>query len=105
MKGRSGDTVSAYRRRAADTERRVDEAIAAVRAERDAAWNEAARKAAEAEANRHRFTADEVRGARAVRNRYGWHRVVRVNGKSVTVETPHSWTERIPIDQILEVMT
>lgn len=37
-----------------------------------------------------------------VRDRSGWHRVVRANAKSVSVETPWSWTDRIPLDRILE---
>lgn len=37
-----------------------------------------------------------------VRDRWGWHKVVRVNGKSVSVETGYSWTERIALDRIIE---
>jgi hypothetical protein len=86
----------------------VDEAMAAVRAESATRW--AALKAAterdrEAERNRVRFTADEMKGARAVRDKNGWHAVVRVNGKSVTVETPWSWTERIAVESVLEYRT
>lgn len=61
------------------------------------------RAAREAEKARPKPTADDVRGARFVRDQYGWHRVVRVSAKSVTVETPWSWTERIPLDKVLEV--
>lgn len=46
-------------------------------------------------------TAEALRGAIAVRDRYGWHRVVRVNAKSVTVETGYSWTDRLPIEKII----
>ena len=60
--------------------------------------------AREAEAARPKLTADDVRGARAVRDSYGWHRVVRVSAKSVTIATPYSWTERIALDKILEVL-
>jgi hypothetical protein len=64
----------------------------------------AARKADRAaEKARHKLTADDVRGAVAVRDAHGWHRVVRVSAKSVTVETAWSWTERIPLDRVLEV--
>lgn len=38
----------------------------------------------------------------AVRDRHGWHRVVRVNASSVTVETAWSWTDRIPRSRIIE---
>lgn len=37
-----------------------------------------------------------------VRTRHGWHRVVRVNATSVSVETGYSWTDRIPFKQIVE---
>jgi hypothetical protein len=37
-----------------------------------------------------------------VRDRYGWHRVARVNKQSVSVETPFSWTERIALNKIIE---
>jgi hypothetical protein len=57
----------------------------------------------EAEKERPKFTADDVRGSAAVRDEFGWHRVVRVSKKSVTVETPYSWTERIALDRVLEV--
>lgn len=61
----------------------------------------AAREAAEKA--RPRFTAADVEGAVIVRDQFGWHRVVRVNAKSVTVKTAHSWDNRIPLDQIREV--
>ncbi len=64
----------------------------------------AARKAArEAEAARPKLTADDVRGAGYIRDDFGWHRVVRVSAKSVTIATPYSWTDRIPLDKVLEV--
>ena len=65
--------------------------------------HEARIAAREAEAARPKLTADDVRGAVAVRDQFGWHRVVRVSAKSVTVETPYSWTERIALDKVLEV--
>lgn len=64
----------------------------------------AARKTERAEEMaRPKFTAEDLSGAIAVRDRFGWHRVVRVSAKSVTVETPYSWTERIPLAKVLEV--
>lgn len=70
----------------------------------DAAKHRAILKAArEAEASRVRLTADDVKGARFVRDQFGWHVVARVSAKSVTVKTPYSWTERIAIDKIREV--
>lgn len=61
--------------------------------------------AREREAARVRLTADSVRGATHVRDRFGWHKVVRVSSKSVTVETGYSWTDRIPLDKIHEART
>lgn len=58
--------------------------------------------AREAEKARPKPTADDVRGARFVRDSYGWHEVVRISAKSVTVKTPWSWTERIALDKVLE---
>ena len=40
--------------------------------------------------------------ARLVRDSLGWHRVIRVNAKSVSVETGYSWTDRIPMSNVLE---
>lgn len=63
----------------------------------------ARRKAARgAEAARVKLTAADLDGASHVRDSVGWHRVVRVSAKSVTVETPYSWTERIPVERILQ---
>lgn len=49
------------------------------------------------------FTPEELAKAVAVRTSSGWHRVVRVSQKSVTVATAYSWTDRHPINKILEV--
>lgn len=62
-----------------------------------------ARLAAEARNTPVPFTVDELRAARLVRDRHGWHRVAKVNAKSVSVETGYSWTDRIPVEKILEV--
>lgn len=59
----------------------------------------------EAENARVPLTAEDVKGARLVRDRFGWHKVVRCSAKSVTVETGYSWTDRIAVDKILEVRT
>lgn len=56
----------------------------------------------EAEKAREKFTAADLAGASHVRDRYGWHRVVRVSVKSVTVETGYSWTYRLPLDRVLQ---
>lgn len=57
-----------------------------------------------AEAERVRFTADDLTGAIAVKDSV-WHRVVKVNAKSVTVATPYSWTDRIPLERITDFKT
>lgn len=76
----------------------LDELEAEKAAER--AELKAARKAAQAD--RRRYIREDFDGVRAVRDRYGWHGVVRVNPTSVTIRTPYSWSERIPFGQILE---
>ena len=106
MNRRPGSGVQAWRRRNAATERSVDEAVAVVNAERAREVAEAKAFAAEMRAfeEANKPSIDEIKSARAIRTSVGWHRVVRVNGKSVTVETPYSWTDRIPFDTILEVV-
>jgi hypothetical protein len=49
------------------------------------------------------FTTEELKAARAIRTSSGWHRVAKVNAKSVSVETGYSWTDRYTLDKILEV--
>jgi hypothetical protein len=36
-----------------------------------------------------------------VQTRFGWHEVLRVNKKSLTVPTPYSWTETVPYDRVI----
>lgn len=51
------------------------------------------------------YTREQLEAARAVRDRRGsWHRVVRVNAKTVSVETGYSWVDRIKINDIWEVL-
>lgn len=57
-----------------------------------------------AELERARYTAADLSGAVAVKD-FQWHRVVKVNAKSVTVATPYSWTDRIPLDRITDFKT
>jgi hypothetical protein len=60
-------------------------------------------EARERETARVRFTDRvELAGATHVRDRHGWHAVVRVNAKSVTVKTAYSWTDSIPLAQVFE---
>lgn len=87
---------------AADIEKAVAEATMQLADETKARYEAAKARAAEEETSRHRFTRDEVEGARAVKDRYGqWRRVIRVNATTVTV--PDTWgidTARIPFGQI-----
>ena len=57
----------------------------------------------EAELARVRLTREDIVGARAVRTVRGWHAVVRVNAKSVSVHTGYSWVDRVPFEDVLEV--
>jgi hypothetical protein len=96
------DTRTAYRARAAATERSVDTALAEVRAEwqATAAENQAAYRVKFAPVP---YTPEELAAARVIRTDAGWHKVARVNAKSVTVETGYSWTDRYTLDKVLEV--
>lgn len=51
------------------------------------------------------FTDDDLKSARFVRDRHGWHEVVKVNAKTVSVATGYSWVDRIPVAHVLEVRT
>lgn len=42
------------------------------------------------------------RTAIAVRDQFGWHKVVQVNAKSVTVRTAYSWDDRIALGKITD---
>ena len=48
-------------------------------------------------------TAETIKAAKFVRTTCGWHKVAKVNAKSVSVETGYSWTDRIAHSKILEV--
>ena len=80
----------------------VEAAVAGVAAqvadEHSAARAEYARRIAPVE-----FTPAQLSTAIAIRTSSGWHRVKKVNAKSMTVETGYSWTDRYALDRILEV--
>lgn len=88
-------------RRHAAYDRQAAAALRLANAERDlaAAERAAARNAADAAAHR---DLENLRPGDAIRTRHGWWKVARVNAKTVSVETGHSWTDRIPHAQILE---
>lgn len=95
------DTRTAYRTRAAATERTVDEAMAQVKAALDADAATATKRYA-ALTKPVPFTPEDLGAARIVRTMYGWERVIRVNAKTVTVLG--SFGEyRVPITTLLEV--
>lgn len=95
------DTRTAYRARAAATERSIDAALAEVKVAREAAEAEA--RAAYARRNAPvPFTPEQLAAARVVRTVYGWERLVRVNAKTVTVAGDFG-DYRTPITAILEV--
>jgi hypothetical protein len=49
------------------------------------------------------FTTEQLKSAKYIRTDVGWHKVVRVNAKSVSVETGYSWVDRYKLDKVLEV--
>lgn len=87
-----------------EIQRTIDAAKAELAA--DAAAKREQARAEYAERNRPvPFFADELCAATHIRTVTGWHKVVRVSAKSVTVETGHSWTDRHPLARIIEVRT
>lgn len=106
MSARPGSGVQAYRRRAADTERMVDQAVAEVKATRDA---DLQARRARAVAERARIDAlPAIDPARIVpgvlvgdrRGRVG--EVVRVNPKTATVRCGVI-EQRLQLDQIITI--
>ena len=95
------DTRSAYRARAAATERSIDAAKAELKAAEDAERERLA--AAYAERTKPvPFTREELLAARAARTYYGWHRIIRVNTTTVTLNGDFG-DYRVPEKNILEV--
>ena len=103
---RPGSGVQAYRRRAADTERMVDQAVADVKADR-AADMAARKEAADVERNRiHALPpidpARMVPGA-IVGDRFGRvGEVVRVNRKTVSVRAG-AYESRLNLDDVIAI--
>jgi hypothetical protein len=83
------EAAAAARLRIAEASARADER-AAVRAAADAAAP---------------CDIGALRPGDGVRTKSGWHRVVKVNAKSVTVETPWSWSDRIPHAKVIETFS
>lgn len=85
------------------TDSRLQRAVAAQQAAQALDHKAGLAASREREAARTRLTHEQIKGATHVRSEHGWHEVVRVNAKSVTVKTPYSWTETIPHEKIHEV--
>ncbi|GAA1207394.1 hypothetical protein F6W70_13735 [Microbacterium maritypicum] len=92
--------VQAFRRRAAEPERTVDAAVAAVKAERAAEFEASKREHAARETARRRFTREDVVGAAFIHDGFQWRTVVRVNKANVSVKTDYSWVDRAPFEKI-----
>jgi len=95
------DTRSAYRARAASTERSIDDALAETKAAKEAEQSKLAAEYAK-RTKPVPFTREDLQAARAIRTHYGWHRVIRVNKTTVTVNGDFG-DYRVPEKNILEV--
>lgn len=105
MTHRPGSGKQAYQRRAANTERTIDAAVAEVKAVRTADWG-ARKKAAKQAQERDEANPPDLSSLKPgsmIRTRYGWRQVVKVNAKTVRVATGHSWTDPVKHTDILEV--
>lgn len=89
-------------RRFAAYDREAKLTVALTDAEKDVARLERRLADAMTEGSRRRFTRDDLVGAVVVRDQFGWHKVIRVNQKSVSVDTGYSWVDRIPFSKVLE---
>ena len=101
-----GQRRSHARHGAAAINATIAEVTAQLEAAQDAEYAAARARAAEAKAAekaRPKLTRDDLAGATHVRDRFGWHKVARVNKTTVSVETGYSWVDRIPFDKVLEV--
>lgn len=67
--------------------------------EHQLAADRAALQAAE-DAGYRRYTAADIHRGDKIRTRFGWHTVVRVSPKTVSVETPYSWTDKVSYERI-----
>lgn len=56
-----------------------------------------------AEIERVRLTREDVLGAVLIHDGISWRKVVRVNAKSVSVDSGYSWVDRVTFDQIRAV--
>lgn len=56
-----------------------------------------------AELERPRLTREDVLGAVVIHDGISWRKVVKVNAKTVSVDTGYSWVDRVPFDKIRAV--
>lgn len=56
-----------------------------------------------AEIERVRLTREDVLGAVLIHDGISWRKVIRVNAKSVSVDSGYSWVDRVTFDQIRAV--
>lgn len=56
-----------------------------------------------AEIERVRLTREDVLGAVLIHDGISWRKVIRVNAKSVSVDSGYSWVDRVSFDQIRAV--
>lgn len=56
-----------------------------------------------AEIERPRLTRDDVLGAALIHDGISWRKVVKVNAKTVSVDTGYSWVDRVPFDDVRAV--
>ena len=96
------DTRSAFRARGKAMDQIVDAAVRAEKDKQDAAHRAVKGVWVAREAVRVRYARDDLLNAVVVADRSGWHKVLSVNRKTVTVETEYSWTDRIPFEKVLD---
>jgi len=90
------------KRGAADTARTIDAAKAELAEQQETEFAKA-REAFKKRNEKIAYTPEQYKAAKVVRTVTGWHKVVKVNAKSVTVETDYTWTDRINVGRIIEV--
>jgi len=76
-----------------------------LRFEEEKALHDAMKAAAkEREANRRRYTRDDLEGATHIRDSFGWWRIQKLNAKTVTVDGMFG-PDRVPFDKIRDHRT
>lgn len=95
-----------YRRKDAATERAILTELAKQRLEARAEYLRIREAARVEEADRVRFTRDDLTGAVIIRDKTrGWRKVRKVNQKTVSVDSGYSWADLIPFADVLDYRT